>query len=213
MKFNVKENNEENYDYMFLVMELIEIIGIVKNASNVTIDEFKLNQKTITFILKTDKGEYDVSVSFPYEGKIANVILYRDNDYLSIDVDLKKKEAIRMVDCQHVNSCLLRTTLNNDDTFIYEYFNYSLRKGITLKVKLEDELDEKFEEFLFQCNCNIIELVEFLKINYSFISNWIIKVEEYGESKSYLLRDGVLKEIDKDYQIDDQVMNKVYKYS
>ena len=171
MKFNVKDNNEENYDYIFLVMELIEIIGIVKNASDITIDEFKLNPKTITFVLKTDKGDHDVSVSFPYEGKIANVTLYLNNDYLSIDIDLKKKESIRMIDCKYINNNLFKTTLNNDDTFIYEYFNYKLRKGVTLKVKLEDELDEKFEEFLLQSNCDIIEIVEFLKINYSFISS------------------------------------------
>ena len=213
MRFNIKDNDEKNYDYMFLVMELIEIIGIGKGASNITIDEFKLNLKTITFILKVDDVVYDVSVSFPYEGKIANVILYRDNDYLSIDIDRKKKEAIRMIEYNYVNNCLLKTILNNDDTFIYEYFNNRLRKGITLKFKAKDELDDRLEEFLFQSDCNVENLVEFLKNNYSFINNWIIKVEEYGESKSYLLRDGILKEIDGNIQIGDQVKNKVYKYS
>lgn len=213
MRFNVKDNNEENYDYIFLVMELIGIIGIGKNANNITIDEFKINLKTITFLLITDDVKYDISVSFLYDGEIANVILYQDNDYLSIDIDRKKKEPIRMVECKYVNNCLLKTTLNNNGAYVYEYFKYEIRKGITLKFKPEDELDERIEDFLVQSDCNIMDLVELLKNNYSFIPNWFIKTEEYGETKCYSLRNGVLKEIENDYKIEDQVKNKVYKYS
>ena len=45
MKIKVKENNEENYDYIFYVMELLEILGFHELGNDITIQEFNVNPR------------------------------------------------------------------------------------------------------------------------------------------------------------------------
>lgn len=217
MKINIKDNNEENYNYIFLMMELLEILGFHEMGDNITIHEFIVNPRNITFRLEVDDYMYEMSVSFTYDGKIANVILYKQNDCVNFEIDRNKKEIIRMFETYYINNCLLKKTITYDkdnDIYLYEYIDYNFHKEIVIKFKLDavKEMDDNLGNFLLQNNCSIEELVSFLKDTYPLIPKWLIKMGENGQKKWYYVQNGLIEETDYN-EPDDIVKNKVYKYN
>ena len=218
MKIKVKENNEENYDYIFYVMELLEILGFHEMGKNITIQEFNVNSRNITFILEVDDYVYEISVTFTYDGKVANVLLYKGNNCVNFEIDRDKKEIIRMFETNYINNCLLKKTITYDgdkDIYIYEYVNYNIYKEFYIKFKLDaiNEMDNCLDKFLYESNCSLEELISFLKKTYPFIEKWLIKQEENRVTKWYYVSNEKMKEIDSKKEIDDVVKNKVYKYN
>lgn len=218
MKIKVKENNEENYDYIFYVMELLEILGFHEMGNDITIQEFNVNPRNITFILEVDDYAYEINVTFTYDGKVANVLLYKGNDCVNFEINRDKKEIIRMFETYYVNNCLLKKTITYDgdnDIYIYEYVDYNIHKEFYIKFKLDaiKEMDDKLDKFLYESNCSLEELISFLKENYPYIQKWLIKQEEERVAKWYYIKDENVKEIDYKRETDDIVKNKVYKYN
>lgn len=216
MKFNVKDPDEENYDFLFLSMDLMEIIGIKDIlGDNLNVSDVVVNPCTISFSLDNRKKLIDVCVQYAYHGKVYRIILYYNNETVVYELNQSDKKIIRVINSCYENSILFKkimVPLKNIKCYVYEFTDYKLRKDITIKFNSSSEIDdERLQNFLLGGIDSIDEIFAFLR-EFAGIKGFIIKILNSNQNKWYYLENNNLEVLD-NYRIDDVVMNKVYKYN